>query len=572
MKSLRALFTLKVSIPIFILVFLLAGIQPAAPAAAQNTPVPATTIERVNKLFAEWDTWNSPGASLAVFKEGEIIYKRGFGSAQLEYNVPITPATIFHVASVSKQFTAFAVALLASQGKLSWDDAVRKHIPEVPDFGKPITLRHLVHHTSGLRDQWELLAMAGLRLDDVITKDHILKMVRHQKELNFDPGAEYLYCNTGFTLLAEVVARVTGQPFPKWMEENVFKPLAMSNTHFHDDHEMIVPNRAYSYAPKEGGGFKNSVLSYANAGATSLFTTAEDLTRWMGNFFDARVGGPGVIRQMQEQGILNDGKTIDYAFGLMIGQYRGLKTVGHSGADAGYRSNVVWFPDRKFGVAILSNLGTMDPGGLALKVADVYLADQLAPEKAETSEAPAINAKINPILYDDYAGKYQIRDGPMVTITREKDKLMGEVSGMPKFEFTPESETVFSVKILSAKISFEKDKAGKTIQFFLQQGGQKTPAKRLEPPVLTPEELGKYAGDYFSEELGTTYSLTVQGAKLVAQHRRNEDAILSPMEPDVFAGDQWYFGKVKFTRDGSRRITGFLLTGSRARNLRFVKK
>jgi CubicO group peptidase (beta-lactamase class C family) len=572
MKSSRALFTLKVAIPIFILVFFLAGIQPAHSAAAQSAAGPASVTDRVNKLFAEWDSWNSPGASLAVWKDGAIIYERGFGSAQLEYNIPITPATIFHVASVSKQFTAFGVALLADRGKLSWDDPVRKYIPEVPDFGKPITLRHLVHHTSGLRDQWELLAMAGWKMDDVITKEHILKMVRHQKELNFAPGAEFLYCNTGFTLLAEVVARVTGQPFPKWMEENVFKPLAMSNTHFHDDHEMIVPNRAYSYAPMEGGGFKNSVLSYANVGATSLFTTVEDLTRWIQNFFDARLGGPGVIRQMQEQGILNDGKTIDYAFGLFIGKYRGLKTVGHSGGDAGFRSDVVWFPDQKFGVAVLSNLGTMNPGGLTLKVADIYLADQLAPEPAPTAAAPAKILKIDPAVYDAYAGKYQLQIGPVVTVTREKDKLMGEVSGIPKFELVPESEATFSVKTLAATVSFEKDKAGKTVQFVLHQGGQSVSAKRIEPPVLKPEELTKFAGDYYSEELGTTYTLIVRDSKLIAQHRRNHDTVLTPTEPDAFVGDQFFFGKVQFTRDKAHKITGFRLTGSRVRNLRFDKK
>ena len=561
----------KVLWNIFILVFILAGMMAPSSFAAQNPPAQETSEARVDKLFAEWDKWDSPGASIAVFKDGSIIYKRGYGSAQLEYNVPITPSTIFHIASVSKQFTAFAVALLVSRGKLSWDDEVRKHIPEVPNFGKPITLRHLVHHTSGLRDQWEALSIAGWRLDDVITKEHILKIVSHQKELNFNPGEEHVYCNTGFTLLAEVVARITGQSFPKWTEENIFKPLGMSNTHFHDDHEMIVKNMAYSYAPKEGGGFKKSVLSYANVGATSLFTTVEDLTRWIQNFFDARVGGPGVIQQMQEQGVLNNGKKIDYAFGLIIAPYRGLKTVSHSGGDAGYRSHVVWFPDQGFGVAVLCNLGTMNPGGLALRVADIYLADKLAPENPKTPEAPQKAPKINPAVYDSYAGKYQLKDGPIITITREENQLMGEVSGMPKFEFVPESETAFSLKILGAKIAFERDKTGKVTQFILKQGNNEIPAKRLEPPVLKAEELERYAGDYYSEELGTTYTFAVQGGKLIAQHRRNEDTALTPIEQDKFAGDRWYLRSILFTRDKNKKIVGFLLSGGRVRNLRFNK-
>lgn len=334
---------------------------------------------KVDALFAEWDKPDSPGAALAVVKNGSVIYKRGYGSANLEYGIPITPSSIFHIASVSKQFTTMAVGKLAQEGKLSLDDEVRAHIPEVPDFGKPITLRHLIHHTSGMRDQWELLVMAGWRMDDVITRAHILKMVSRQVELNFDPGEEHLYCNTGYTLLAETVERVSGQSFREWTEANFFKPLGMTRTHFHDDHEMLVKNRAYSYAPKKAGGFKKSVLNYANVGATSLFTTVEDLARWVRNFEDGRVGGPSVLKQMHEQGVLNSGDRIGYAFGLAVGQHRGLRTVGHGGADAGYRSALIRFPDQRFAVIILSNLSAFDPGRLALQVADIYLADHYKP-------------------------------------------------------------------------------------------------------------------------------------------------------------------------------------------------
>lgn len=192
---------------------------------------------KVDKLFTEWNKPDSPGAALAVIKDGSVIYKNGYGSANLEYNIPITPSTIFHVASVSKQFTAFAVVMLADQGKLSLDDDIRKHLPEIPDFGKTVTIQHLVHHISGMRDQWELLAMAGWRLDDVITKEHILTMVRHQRELNFNPGDEHMYCNTGYTLLAEIVERVTGQSFSEWTKANLFKPLGMVNT---QDRKSVV--------------------------------------------------------------------------------------------------------------------------------------------------------------------------------------------------------------------------------------------------------------------------------------------------------------------------------------------
>ncbi|HEV2132611.1 MAG TPA: serine hydrolase domain-containing protein, partial [Longimicrobiaceae bacterium] len=342
--------------------------------AAQGAEPQDTLAARVDALFRQWDRPGSPGAAVAVIRDGEIVYSRGYGMANLEYDVPITPTTIFHIASVSKHFTAFAIALLAEEGKLSLDDDIRTHLPEVPDFGRTLTIRHLIHHTSGLRDQWELLAMAGWRLDDVITREHILKMVSHQRALNFDPGEEYLYSNTGYTLMALLVERVSGQSFREFTEERIFRPLGMTSTHFHDDHEMIVPGRAYSYAPRPGGGFRNSPLNYANVGATSLFTTVEDLAKWDRNFYEPQVGSEALFAQMESRGVLNDGRQIEYAFALSIGEHHGLRTVGHSGADAGYRSYYVRFPEQRLSVVVLSNLSSFNPTRVALRVADIYLA------------------------------------------------------------------------------------------------------------------------------------------------------------------------------------------------------
>jgi CubicO group peptidase (beta-lactamase class C family) len=531
--------------------------------------------ESVDELFTLCDKPDSPGCALAVVKDGKIIYKRGYGFANLEYNIPITPATVFHVASVSKQFTAFAIAMLASQGKLSLDDDIRKHLPEIHDFGKTITIRHLIHHTSGLRDQWELLAMAGWRLDDVITKDHILKIVRHQKELNFDPGQEHLYCNTGYTLLAVIVERVTGQSFREYTQANIFKPLDMANTHFHDDHEMIVKNRAYSYRSAAGGGFKLSALNYANVGATSLFTTAEDMARWVQNFDDGRVGGKAVIEQMVEHGVLNDKKRLDYAFGLVIGKHRGLKVVEHSGGDAGYRSHVMRFPDQKFAVVVLSNLAAFNPGVQARQVADLYLADQLIAEtpKAETpkpAERPAVT--LNPAIYDAYVGRYELQGGMIVNITKENGALMAQPVGQLKTELVAESETRFLVRAINGELTFHRDDTGKVTRFTLQQGGQTRPATRIEPFTPDSSALAEYTGDYYSGELGTVYTFVVKEGKLVVEHRRHGDITMTPTLSDQFSGNAWFFSRVSFTRDNDKRITGFKLTGGRVRNLRFVKQ
>ena len=353
-----------------------------------------------------------PGAALAVTRDGETIYTQGYGTANLEYDIPITSTTIFDIASVSKQFAAFAIATLSHEGKLSLDDDIRAHLSDLPDFGNTITVRHLLHHTSGLRDWVQSLVIAGGTMEDVISFKHILKMARHQKALNFEPGAAYLYSNTGYNLLAEIVERVTGNSFREWTDTHIFKPLVMTNTHFHDDHQMILKNRAYSYQAVENGAFKHAVNNTTALGSSSLYSTVEDLAKWILNFDDTQIGEQVVIEQMHQQGVLNNGEQISYALGLNIGEYRGLQTVGHSGSWRGFRSHLIRFPEQKFGVVILCNLDTFNPLRLAEKVADLYLADVLAPVEAsepEKAAEPAEETKSEPLTPEqltEFEGDY----------------------------------------------------------------------------------------------------------------------------------------------------------------------
>ena len=534
----------------------------------------ASTVQgRVDQLFTPWDRIDSPGAAIAVVRDGELIYTKGYGAANLEYDIPITPATVFHMASVSKQFTAYAIAALAQEGRLSLDDDIRKHLPEVPDFGVKITIRHLIHHTSGLRDQWNLLVMAGWRMDDVITKEHVLKLVQHQKELNFTPGAEYLYCNTGYTLMAEIVARITGQPFPQWAEENIFKPLNMKNTLFYDDHQKIVANRAYSYGNAEGGSFRKSVLSYANVGATSLFTTAKDLSRWAMNFNDPVTCDRDLIELMEQRGVLNNGDTISYAFGQGIGTYKGLRLIGHSGGDAGYRTYLGRFPRQKFAVMVLSNLGSFNPSSMAFKIADIFLEDLLVEDEADEKQASdQTRIAIDPALLEEYAGIYEIQPGMLVTIARSGSRLMGQIPGTPRVELAPMTVSRFRIEGENVEITFQRDESGQVDRLIVLQGEEETIAKRIEPFTLEPEKLAEFQGDYFSEELGTTYSIMKEDSVLIARHRRHDDFSLTPQSEDVFTGNVWYFGRIQFERDGDNRITGFRASSGRVRNLKFDKK
>lgn len=538
-------------------------------------PKGTTPDKQIDQLFTAWSDPQRPGAAVAVERDGKIIFKKGYGSADPEHNIPITPTSVFHIASVSKQFTAFSILLLEGEGKLSVNDDVRQYIPEVPDFGKVITLNHLMHHTSGLRDQWDLLGMAGWRLDDIITKDQILRLVSQQKDLNFNPGDEYSYCNTGFTLLAEVVARVSGQTFAEFTRTHIFEPLKMTRSLFYDDCEKLVKDRAYSYYI-DTTGVKKSILSYSTVGATSLFTTVEDLSLWAVNF-ENPVVGKDIIQKMDLRGILNKGDTIDYAMGQTIGVYKGLKLKAHGGADAGYRTALLRFPDQKFSVNVLSNLASFDPYGMALKIADLYLKDkekvesaEKAEVKTETTGADSKDLKIDHDTLLSYCGRYELPDNVAV-VTNEGDNLFVEAQGLPKTPMTPVSSTSFYVTEVQARVTFVRGESGRITKMRVLMNGEEHEVMKLPEFDPASVDLTGYAADYYSPELSTTYTLTVESGKMIARHFRTGDIHLSLTKPDRFIGDRWYLHEVVFVRDSNNKITGCKVSSGRVRDLKFEK-
>lgn len=358
--------------------------------SSAQTPPASGLSRQVDELFKQWQSVDSPGAAVLVIQDGRTVHSRGYGMANLEHGVPNRPDTVFDIASVSKQFAGMAIALLEKDGRLSLDDDVRKHISEVPDFGSRITLRHLVHHTSGIRDWPGTLAIGGWSFEDVVSFPQILRMAFHQRALNFTPGEAYTYSNTGYNLLAEVVARVSGKSFRQFCDERIFTPLGMRQTHFHDDHAEVVVNRAESYRPGAAGRFRHAVSNLTALGSSSLFTTIEDLAKWIENLHATSpvVGGRAVVDRMHERGRLNSGTAIAYAFGQSVGEYRGLRMVSHTGSWAGYRSVLQRFPDQRFAVAILANTATMNPNLLAGTIVDFYLADRFTAAAAAPAPAP----------------------------------------------------------------------------------------------------------------------------------------------------------------------------------------
>ena len=540
--------------------------------------LPPDVTKQVDKVFEKWDKPDSPGCALGIYQDGKIAYKHGYGMADLNDDVPITPATVFHVASMSKQFTAASIVLLAQQGKLSLDDDVRKYIPELPDFGQVITIRHLVHHTSGLRDQWNLLELAGWRYSlDLITDDDVMSVMTRQKDLNFKPGDKHVYCNTGYTLMGLIVKRVSGMSLREFTTKNIFEPLGMTHTHFRDDHAEIIKHDALGYE-QEGKDkpFRMSLTNFDTVGATSLHTTVEDLQLWDENFYHPRVGGQAFLQQMLERGKLNSGEQLDYAFGLVESKYKGLPTVDHGGADAGYRSDLIRFPEQHFSAAVLCNSADTNPSGLARKVADIVLAKDLkapvpatAKEPVKSSGAALTAEQMAAIagLYwnreDDDFEKVQVKDGKL------QIHLGGEFRGLK-----PAGEAHFHVADVpwgdEVDIHFVAAAAEKPRHLEQSFGGGKPDSfESVSEYAPTATELAEYTGAYVSEEIDPVYRMVLQDGNLTLTRLKNKPDILHPSVRDVFTGK---IGTVRFTRDANKRISGFILNAGRIQNFRFSRK
>lgn len=403
----------------------------------------------IDKIFSRWDKSDSPGVALSVVRDGSIIYHRGYGQANLDYPVPITPDSVFYMASVSKQFTAACIALLAIDGKLDLDDDIHHHLPELPDYGHTITTRHLVHHTSGLPDYLTLMVLTGQPFGNEYTRDEILEFISQNDTLNFDPGDEYLYSNTGYFLLAVMVERASGKSMREFADERIFKPLEMNSTNFHDDHRQIVKNRVISYGKPLGS--KDYQISYlANfdqVGSGGLLSTARDMARWDANFDSLKIGGSDWKQLMLTRGVLNDGETLSYAFGLGHGGYKGLSTIGHGGSMMGFRTHYLRFPEQRVAVNVLANLGSIDPSALAKKVADVVLADE-------------ISANLR-----SYVGTYRHhRLDISYEVSVEDGELMLTGGGTPKPSKLASRDNLDEFKAtLGATIVFHRDDAGAVV-------------------------------------------------------------------------------------------------------------
>jgi CubicO group peptidase (beta-lactamase class C family) len=541
-----------------------------APTARADGPV-LNLGQKVDRLFAAWDRSDSPGCAVAVLQDGRVVYQRSYGMADLEHGVHIAPSTVFHVGSMAKQFTALCVRLLADEGKLALDDDVRKYVPELPEFGEPITLRQMLHHTSGLRDQHNLLQFAGWRWRDLITERDILALLGRQRELNFRPGAEFQYSNSNYVLLAVVIKKVSGKSLREFARERIFNPLGMSRTQFVEDHAAAVEGRAAGHLRREAGGYDVERPAYDFAGSTNLLTTTEDLAKWDANFYEPKVGGKKIAADLTAAGRLKGGDEVGYGSGLFLGGYRNLPIVSHAGSDVGFRAEMLRFPAQHFSVIVLCNLFDISATRLAQQVADLYLADAFPPEAPRKSPATPGGAPPSAADLRGLAGLYWSERLASTRRFAVKDEQLQMVTSEGPYALVPIGPAEYQLPVAPRRYTFTFIPGDSSHSLRVRENIEGQRPEEFETateanPSLA--DLAAYAGSFFSDELSVVWSVEARDGHLSLHRRKFRDDPMKPVLANVFDSGA---GTLRFQRSGDGRVTGFTVTTERVRHLRFVK-
>ncbi|MFT5751639.1 MAG: CubicO group peptidase (beta-lactamase class C family) [Dokdonia sp.] len=545
---------------------------------AQNTLSPEQAAQ-VDAVFADWNKTDSPGASVGIIKDGQLVYGRGYGQANMEYDIPNATTSVFRIGSTSKQFTAACIVLLAQEGKLSLDDTLDSFFPDFPAYAKDITVRHLLHHTSGIRDYLTLASLSGLSDDDFYTNDTLMNWLQNQNELNFIPGEEHLYSNSGYWLMSQIVQKAANMTMAKYAKINIFNKLEMNNTHFHDDHTAIVKNRASGYAPTQNGSFVISMTTLNMIGDGGIFSTIEDAKKWDDAFYNQEVFGANFWKTMTTPGILNNGELLDYAFGLGVVTYNGLKEVSHGGAFVGFRAEHMRFPDQRFSVIIFANRADANPTGMAHQVADIFLKDDFM-EETETSSNEEDNAysafaKAQPYplsvaALKDLEGtfwgaenkisrKLEVRDDTLTYVRSNGQSTKMVPIAKDKFRWVgPPMTIVLSLNKSKSPTSFILDIEGQGISTYEKY----TPITKLDEASRE-----KYLGNYYSEELNATYTLKPLNGGVMLYVNEKPLAPAQPIMENIF---NVYNGALTMVFSPDQK--SFRIAAGRVKNVLFVKQ
>lgn len=519
-----------------------------------------TKLQIADSLVNLYASKEGPGLAVKVLHDGRTIFSKELGYANMEDYISITDSTAFHIASVSKQFTVLAALLLENKGLLSMDDDIKKYLPELKDLPYAVAVRQLANHTHGFPNTFELAQLIGIAPDEVMTHAKMVKLLLGLKELNFVPGSQYQYNNAGFTLLAEIVSRVSGMPFASYVQQEIFDPLDMKNSVVFDNNSLIVPHKAYAYR-KTKNGLVKTPYNYSVVGGSGINTTATDLALWALNFEEAKVGNEKLFETMKRPSMLNDGSLIPYGLGLETKDYRGQEVVFHGGGDAGYRSYIMRIPAQHFAVVILGNLESFNPLDLAYSLTDLYLGDTL------TVEIPDIIPQYTTAALQKWAGDYEIFPGSFFTLLAKDNGLYIQPFGSKDSYLLPViGEGVFKYPY-AAHSKFVFDHKG--MHWHFSDFAYPFVKVNINPP--TKVILKDFEGLYWNEELRTIYKLHVEDGQLLASHALNTDILLKPLTENIFYADAGYFGRVTFKRNKNGQVLSFNLAGQNINNLKFVK-
>lgn len=525
-------------------------------------PIATEPDGKVDQMMRPYSGNDVPGAAAMVILEGEVVFQKSYGMANLTHDVPMSENTRHNIGSTSKQFLAFGSLLLEQEGKLNLDDDVRDYIPELPEFEHTVTLRHLINHTNGYREFLNLVAMTGRNPSTSLSQEKIIEIVQRQPELQNEPGTEWNYNNTGYALMTEVIERVTDMTFPQWMLENVFKPIGMNHTVVRANQNQVVPNRSLGYQNSKDGGVEEVTDLGGAMGAGGIHTTMGDLAKWIDHLLDPKVGTKAMIKEMSTSDTLKNGNPTNYGLGLMIGKHRGLDFIQHGGADMAHRSMLRVVPAIRGAVVTQSNFASFD-GSIANQISETFFEDFMEPvsdEEGGEEEMPAEETETfvyNPADFEPLTGRYELEVMPgfILTFSRDGDRIYTQATGQPEINITATSDSTFSLIGVNASVTFHQNEDGTVDSLTLHQNGNHI-AKRIEFE-LSLEEMEEYTGRYFSDEIETVYDIALADSSLSLQNYQLEDDIkLLPGSADSFSGG-FPISEVKFVRNDAGEIIGF---------------
>ena len=526
-------------------------------------------FKQIDSLFIEWNTPNHPGGVIGVMQNGEIIFSKAYGLASMEYLVPNSTGTIFNTGSVSKQFTAMGIIRLHQQGKLSFDDDIRKYITELPNFGETITIRHLLHHTSGLRSFHAVLGLAGWRGDDARTNEDINRFMSKQQDLNFKPGDEYLYCNTGYMFMVNIIEKVTDTEFKDWMKQEIFEPLGMINTYVEDNYSRITANNATSYYARKINTFERAVAYWGYIGSGNMHSTSADLLKWLSNFYNPKAGWENSFTLIQTLDKLNNGEKNNYAFGVSLDEVNGHKRIQHGGAIGGFRSYVSVFPKEKLSIAVLTNFSSSGIGQKSKKIAQIILEDNTKVAKAIKKPKPI---KLSNQQLKKYEASYWNDNKNYIRrIYLKNDTLRYYRSEKSEDTIIPIGKNEFQLLTNTAdvRLTFNLTNTQK-VMLVSVDGDKPEILTSFDPIKPSQKELEDYTGVFYSPELETSYTIFMEDEKLKWHHPRHGDFDIKILKKDVLEG-KWPLATIKYIRNKNNKITGIRVSNGRVKHAWFKK-